>query len=92
MLYPQNGDRILTIDSVTTLHPVYSPRFGIAYQFRPTTHARQYAGHPGAFFDSIGRNCIEERYLQLTVQHFNRAPLSAIYVNENENVNCAKRT
>ena len=44
MLYPQNGDRILTIDSVTTLHPVYSPRFGIAYQFRPTTHARQYAG------------------------------------------------
>ena len=53
MLYPQNGDRILTIDSVTTLHPVYSPRFGIAYQFRPTTHARQYAGHPGAFLIAL---------------------------------------
>ena len=24
MLYPQNGDRIVTIDSVTSLHPVYS--------------------------------------------------------------------
>ena len=23
MLYPQNGDRIVTIDSVTSLHPVY---------------------------------------------------------------------
>ena len=23
MLYPQNGDRIITIDSVTSLHPVY---------------------------------------------------------------------
>jgi len=24
VLYPQNGDRIVTIDSVTSLHPVYS--------------------------------------------------------------------
>jgi len=24
MLYPQNGDRIVTIDFVTSLHPVYS--------------------------------------------------------------------
>jgi len=24
MLYPQNGDRFVTIDSVTSLHPVYS--------------------------------------------------------------------
>jgi len=23
VLYPQNGDRIVTIDSVTSLHPVY---------------------------------------------------------------------
>jgi len=23
MLYPQNGDRIVTIDSVTSLHPMY---------------------------------------------------------------------
>ena len=23
MLYPQNGDRILTVDSVTSLHPMY---------------------------------------------------------------------
>ena len=23
MLYPQNGDRIVAIDSVTSLHPVY---------------------------------------------------------------------
>jgi len=26
MLYPQNGDRIVTIDSVTSLHPVYFVR------------------------------------------------------------------
>ena len=26
MLYPQNGDRILTVDSVTSLHPVCSNR------------------------------------------------------------------
>jgi len=24
MLYPQNGDSFVTIDSVTSLHPVYS--------------------------------------------------------------------
>jgi len=24
MLYPQNGDRIVTIDSVTSLHPMYT--------------------------------------------------------------------
>ena len=23
MIYPQNGDRIVTIDSVTSIHPVY---------------------------------------------------------------------
>ena len=26
MLYPQNGDRIVTIDSVTSLHPMYGMR------------------------------------------------------------------
>ena len=26
MFYPQNGDRIVTIDSVTSLHPMYSIR------------------------------------------------------------------
>ena len=25
VLYPQNGDRIVTIDSVTSLHPMYRP-------------------------------------------------------------------
>jgi len=25
VLYPQNGDRIVTVDSVTLLHPVYRP-------------------------------------------------------------------
>jgi len=25
MLYPQNGDRVLTVDSVQSLHPVYKP-------------------------------------------------------------------
>jgi len=25
MLYPQNGDRMVDIDSVTSLHPVYTP-------------------------------------------------------------------
>ena len=24
MLYPQNGDRIVTIDSVTSIHPMYN--------------------------------------------------------------------
>ena len=24
MLYPQNGDRIVAIDSVTSFHPIYS--------------------------------------------------------------------
>ena len=24
VLYPQNGDRIVTIDSVTSLHPMYT--------------------------------------------------------------------
>jgi len=24
MLYPQNGDRVVTIDSVTLLHPMYT--------------------------------------------------------------------
>ena len=27
MLYPQNGDRIVDIDSVTSLHPVYRPMY-----------------------------------------------------------------
>ena len=26
MLYPQNGDRIVAIDFVTTLHPMYRER------------------------------------------------------------------
>jgi len=26
MLYPQNGDRIVTIDTVTSLHPMYMRR------------------------------------------------------------------
>ena len=26
-LYPQNGDRIVTIDSVTSLHPMYSAKY-----------------------------------------------------------------
>ena len=24
MLYPQNGDRVVTIDSVTSVHPIYT--------------------------------------------------------------------
>ena len=28
MLYPQNGDRIVAIDSVTSLHPVYYTKDG----------------------------------------------------------------
>jgi len=27
MLYPQNGDRIVAIDSVTSLHPVYKRKY-----------------------------------------------------------------
>ena len=27
MLYPQNGDSFVTIDSVTSLHPVYTERY-----------------------------------------------------------------
>jgi len=47
VLYPQNGDRIVTIDSVTLLHPVYSRfQFQIPlpgtmdtkYHFRPRPH------------------------------------------------------
>ena len=30
MLYPQNGDRIVTIDSVTSLHPVYTELSDVA--------------------------------------------------------------
>jgi len=33
VLYPQNGDRIVTIDSVTSLHPMYNffnPRWAMA--------------------------------------------------------------
>jgi len=28
MLYPQNGDRIVAIDSVTSLRPMYYPKDG----------------------------------------------------------------
>jgi len=31
MLYPQNGDRIVTIDSVTLLHPVYMVQMLVLY-------------------------------------------------------------
>ena len=34
MLYPQNGDRIVTIDSVTSLHPMYKIRYLDIYLFR----------------------------------------------------------
>jgi len=34
VLYPQNGDRIVTIDSVTSLHPVYKIRYLDIYLFR----------------------------------------------------------
>ena len=30
VLYPQNGDRIVTIDSVTSLHPVYTELSDVA--------------------------------------------------------------
>ena len=33
MLYPQNGDRIVAIDSVTSLHPMYS--FSESYLYIP---------------------------------------------------------
>ena len=36
MLYPQNGDRIVTIDSVTSLHPAYSGL--MARDSRTTVH------------------------------------------------------
>ena len=31
MLYPQNGDGLVTIDSVTSLHPVYTCDFGVVF-------------------------------------------------------------
>jgi len=36
VVYPQNGDRIVTIDSVTSLHPLYRP-----IQFCGVVAARQ---------------------------------------------------
>jgi len=40
MLYPQNGDRTVAIDSVTSLHPVYSIR-RIELKNNPATNILQ---------------------------------------------------
>jgi len=32
MLYPQNGDCIVAIDSVTSLHPVYAQQLKVTYR------------------------------------------------------------
>ena len=29
-LYPQNGERIVTIDSVTSIHPMYRPNYRLS--------------------------------------------------------------
>ena len=39
MLYPQNDDRFVTIDSVTSLHPVYKERKGAKH-----THTHPFNG------------------------------------------------
>ena len=40
VLYPQNGDRIVATDSVTSVHPMYRP----AYAWSALLHADTFAG------------------------------------------------
>ena len=46
VLYPQNGDRIVTIDSVTSLHPVYS-RTAVHFSSSAVNTALDCRGCPG---------------------------------------------
>ena len=41
MLYPQNGDRIVTIDCVTSHHPVYTGwrHIRVCYHCNPTAYS-----------------------------------------------------
>ena len=43
VLYPQNGDRIMTTDSVTSLHTKYKLRLTVGEYLRLGTDAHTYA-------------------------------------------------
>ena len=70
MLYPQNGDRIVTIDSVTSLHPVYnaSLKLDFAVNARATEYVdSSHCGTPGSVvnvdWNSYETNSVVRRVL-----------------------------
>jgi len=58
MLYPQNGDRFVAIDSVTSLHPVYKQSSDAPIQTRNEQHFKCLANVAAASEVCIGRSAL----------------------------------
>jgi len=61
MLYPQNGDRVVTVDSVTSLRPMYTILY-IVVILPPTTLVVQ-VEHAGGADACIACVCVFEQYV-----------------------------
>ena len=60
-LYPQNGERIVTIDSVTSFHPMYKP-LCLIHTTRPDAICSSFVASGRAVL--IGQSLLEEKKLQ----------------------------
>ena len=88
MLYPQNGDRTLTIDSVTLLHPVYN-----VFNFRSSNILKHGMKHNVSENSITKHSCILLKESKVKCEQANTCQMAYYNVStSSDRLKCLKQT